>query len=44
MQQGGELLVETVKGFAEGTLKEMPQAMLCNTNLNMPLKYLKNTR
>lgn len=41
MQLGGELLVETVKGFAEGTLTEMPQPDAATTELKHAPKLFK---
>lgn len=41
MKTGAELLVETVKGFADGTLKEMPQAEMAGTTLQHAPKIFK---
>jgi methionyl-tRNA formyltransferase len=41
MQLGGELLVETVKGFAEGTLTEIPQPDASTTELKHAPKIFK---
>jgi methionyl-tRNA formyltransferase len=41
MQLGGELLVETVKGFAEGTLTETPQADATTEELKHAPKLFK---
>jgi len=41
MNEGGKLLVETVKGLAEGSLKEIPQADVVNESLKHAPKIFK---
>jgi methionyl-tRNA formyltransferase len=41
MMEGGQLLVKTVKGLAEGTLKEIPQASVATTELKHAPKIFK---
>lgn len=41
MDEGGKLLVETVKGLAEGSLKEIPQADIANESLKHAPKIFK---
>lgn len=43
MKMGGELLVETVKGLAEGTINEIPQQSVASTELKHAPKIFKET-
>ncbi|WP_276134877.1 methionyl-tRNA formyltransferase [Polluticoccus soli] len=43
MKMGGELLVETVKGLAEGTINEIPQQSVASSALKHAPKIFKET-
>jgi methionyl-tRNA formyltransferase len=44
MEEGGNLLVETVKGLAEGTVKEIPQASVATELKHAPKIFKEHTR
>lgn len=44
MQEGGKLLVETVKGIAAGTLKEIPQSSVSGELKHAPKIFKEDTR
>jgi methionyl-tRNA formyltransferase len=43
MEEGGKLLVETVKGLAEGTVKETPQALVATELKHAPKIFKEHT-